>query len=129
MGSKPALAASVIAMLGYDFFFLPLISQLTIYEPQNWSALAALSLTVVATGQLSANSRQRTNEAEASRHEVKRLYLQLQGVFERTSNAEAVKRREEMKSALLDVVTHDLRTPRTSIRAAATTLRKAQRAG
>ena len=34
-----------------------------------------------------------------------------------------------MKSALLDAVTHDLRTPLTSIRAAATTLRKAQRMG
>lgn len=34
-----------------------------------------------------------------------------------------------MKSALLDAVTHDLRTPLTSIRAAATTLHKAQRAG
>jgi two-component system sensor histidine kinase KdpD len=34
-----------------------------------------------------------------------------------------------MKSALLDAVTHDLRTPLTSIRAAATTLRKAQRIG
>ena len=34
-----------------------------------------------------------------------------------------------MKSALLDAVTHDLRTPLTSIRAAASTLRKAQHSG
>ena len=34
-----------------------------------------------------------------------------------------------MKSALLDAVTHDLMTPLTSIRAAASTLRKAERTG
>ena len=83
MGSKPALAASVIAMLGYNFFFLPPILQLTIYDPQNWSALAAFSVTAVVTGQLSAKFRQRTNEAEASKQEVERLYLELQGAFER----------------------------------------------
>ncbi|HEY4051676.1 MAG TPA: ATP-binding protein [Acidobacteriaceae bacterium] len=129
MGSKPALAASVVAMLGYNFFFLPPILKLTIYDPQNWVALAAFSVTAVVTGQLSAKSQQRANEAEASKQEVERLYLELQGAFEKASNAEAIKRSELMKSALLDAVTHDLRTPLTSIRAAATTLRKAQRAG
>jgi K+-sensing histidine kinase KdpD len=129
MGSKPALAASVVAMLGYNFFFLPPILTLTIYDPQNWVALAAFSVTAFVTGQLSAKSQQRANEAEASRREVERLYLELQGAFEKASNAEAIKRSELMKSALLDAVTHDLRTPLTSIRAAATTLHKAQRAG
>jgi two-component system sensor histidine kinase KdpD len=129
MGSKPALAASVVAMLGYNFFFLPPILKLTIYDPQNWVALAAFSVTAVVTGQLSAKSQQRANEAEASKQEVERLYLELQVAFEKASNAEAIKRSELMKSALLDAVTHDLRTPLTSIRAAATTLRKAQRAG
>src|ERR1700727_587278 len=129
MGSRPALAASVVAMLGYNFFFLPPILTLTITDPQNWVALAAFSVTAFVTGQLSAKSQQRANEAEASRREVERLYLELQGAFEKASNAEAIKRSELMKSALLDAVTHDLRTPLTSIRAAATTLHKAQRAG
>src|SRR6185369_12600646 len=45
-----------------------------------------------------------------------------QVAFEKTSTLEAIKRSEQMKSALLDAVTHDLRTPLTSIKAAATTL-------
>ena len=73
MGSKPALAASVVAMLGYNFFFLPPILKLTIYDPQNWVALAAFSVTSVVTGQLSAKSRQRADEAQASKREVERL--------------------------------------------------------
>ena len=129
MGSKPALVASVVGMLGYNFFFLPPVLSLTIADPQNWVALAAFSVTAFVTGQLAAKSRERAAEAETSKQEVERLYLELQGAFEKASNAEAIKRSDLMKSALLDAVTHDLRTPLTSIRAAATTLRKAQRAG
>ena len=129
MGSKPALAASVVAMLGYNFFFLPPILRLTISDPQNWIALAAFSVIAFVTGQLSASAKQRAIEAIAARQEVERLYSELQTAFEKASQAEAIKRSDLMKSALLDAVTHDLRTPLTSIRAAATTLRKAQRAG
>ena len=129
MGSRPALAACVVAMLGYNFFFLPPVLRLTIADPQNWVALAAFSVSALVTGQLSARARQRALEAETSMKEVERLYLELQVAFDKASNAEAIKRSELMKSALLDAVTHDLRTPLTSIRAAATTLRKAQRAG
>jgi K+-sensing histidine kinase KdpD len=129
MGSKPALAASVVAMLGYNFFFLPPILTLTITDPQNWVALAAFSVTALVTGQLSAKAKERTVEALAAKEEIERLYTELQAAFEKASHAEAIKRSESMKSALLDAVTHDLMTPLTSIRAAASTLRKAERTG
>jgi two-component system sensor histidine kinase KdpD len=50
------------------------------------------------------------------------LYEQLQTAFERASHAEALRQSERLKSALLDAVTHDLRTPLTSIKASITTL-------
>jgi two-component system sensor histidine kinase KdpD len=50
-------------------------------------------------------------------------------VFERASQAEALRRSEKLKSALLDAVTHDLRTPLTSIKASITTLLDELRAG
>jgi Domain of unknown function (DUF4118) len=62
MGSKAALAASVVAMLGYNFFFLPPILTLTISDPQNWIALAAFYVTAFVVGHLSANARQRATE-------------------------------------------------------------------
>jgi K+-sensing histidine kinase KdpD len=129
MGSRPALAASVVAMLGYNFFFLPPILTLTITDPQNWVALAAFSVTALVTGQLSAKAKERTLEALAAKEQIERLYTELQAAFEIASQAEAIKRSELMKSALLDAVTHDLMTPLTSIRAAASTLRKAERTG
>jgi len=39
-----------------------------------------------------------------------------------SSHAEALKESEKLKSALLDAVTHDLRTPLASIKASITTL-------
>ena len=121
-GSKPALAASVLAMLCLNFFFLPPYHTLTIADPQNWVALTAFFITALTVGQLSARAKQRAEEAEAGRVENRRLYDELREAFDRASEAEAVKRSERLKSALLDAVTHDIRTPLTSIKASATLL-------
>lgn len=51
----------------------------------------------------------------------------MQEAFERASEAEALRRSEQLKSALLDAVTHDLRTPLTAIKASVTTLLEEQR--
>jgi two-component system sensor histidine kinase KdpD len=121
-GSMPALFASVLAMLSFNFFFLPPFHTFTIADPQNWMALTAFFITALAVGQLSARAKRRAEEAEAGRIEIRRLYDELQDVFERASEAEALKRSERLKSALLDAVTHDIRTPLTSIKASATLL-------
>lgn len=121
-GSRPALLASVLGMLCYNFFFLPPYYTFTIADPQNWVALTAFFMTALAVGQLSARAKRRAHEAEAGRRENRRLYEELQEAFERASEAEALRRSERIKSALLDAVTHDLRTPLTSIKASATLL-------
>src|SRR5437867_4790185 len=121
-GSKPALLASLLGMLSFNFFFLPPYHTFRIADPQNWVALAAFFITALAVGQLSARARRRAEEAEAGRVEIRRLYDDLQSAFERASEAEALKKSERLKSALLDAVTHDIRTPLTSIKASATLL-------
>jgi two-component system sensor histidine kinase KdpD len=122
MESGPALVASVLAMLCFNFFFLPPFGTLHVSEPDNWVALAAFLLTAVIAGQLSARARHRAEEAEVGRLEIKRLYEELRAAFERASHAEALRQSERLKSALLDAVTHDIRTPLTSIKASVTTL-------
>jgi K+-sensing histidine kinase KdpD len=121
-GSKPALLASVLAMLGFNFFFLPPYHTFTIADPQNWIALTAFFVTALTVGQLSARASRRAQEAEAGRVKIRRLYDELQEAFDRASEAEAIKRSERLKTALLDAVTHDIRTPLTSIKASATLL-------
>lgn len=121
-GSRPALLASVLGMFCLNFFFLPPLYTLTIAHAENWVALVVFFTTALAVGQLSARAKQRAEEAESRKREVESLYAQLQAAFERESEAEAIKRSERLKSALLDAVTHDLRTPLTAIKASITTL-------
>jgi len=121
-GSAPALAAAIFAMLCFNFFFLPPFSTFSIAATDNWIALLAFLVTAVTAGQLSASAKRRAEEAEAGRREIERLYAELRDAFERASHAEALRQSEKLKSALLDAVTHDLRTPLTSIKASITTL-------
>src|SRR5687767_6776340 len=114
-GSKPAILASFLAMFSLNFFFLPPVGKLTVYDPENWVALIAFLTVSLTAGQLSAKAKKRAEEAE-------RLYGELQIAFKTATEAEALKQSEKLKSALLDAVTHDLRTPLTSIKAAVTTL-------
>jgi K+-sensing histidine kinase KdpD len=121
-GSGPALLASLVGMFCYNFFFLEPLHTLRIVDPQNWIALTAFFITALAVGQLSARAKRRAEEAESGRVENRRLYEELQEAFDRASEAEGLRRSERMKIALLDAITHDLRTPLTSIKASATLL-------
>ena len=114
-GRNPALLASFAAMLCFNYFFLPPVHTWTIADPQNLVAWAAFTITALVAGELSAYAKRRADES-------KRLYDELQTAFKTATQAEALKQSEKLKSALLDAVTHDLRTPLTSIKASVTTL-------
>jgi len=121
-GSRPALLASFLGVWSFNFFFLPPFYTLTIAAPQNWVAFASFLITAIIAGGLSSYARRRAVESEARRQEIERLYRELQSAFEKASQTEALRQSEQLKSALLDAVTHDLRTPLTSIKASVTTL-------
>jgi two-component system sensor histidine kinase KdpD len=121
-GPRPAVLASLLGVICFNFFFLPPVHTFSVSEPENWVALGAFLVTAFTVGQLSARARRRAEEATAARREIERLYEELQDSFEQASQAKAVKQSERLKSALLDAVTHDLRTPLTAIKASVTTL-------
>ncbi|MBA3632586.1 MAG: DUF4118 domain-containing protein [Acidobacteria bacterium] len=121
-GSRPALAASVLGMLCFNYFFLPPVRTWTINDPENWVAWIAFIVTALTAGQLSARAKRRAKLAELRGLKIERLYRELNDAFEQVSHAEALKQSEKLKSALLDAVTHDIRTPLTSIKASVTTL-------
>jgi two-component system sensor histidine kinase KdpD len=121
-GSRPAVVASLLGVVSFNFFFLPPFGTLRISDPDNWIAFVAFIITALTAGRLSARAERRAGEAEIARAEIERVYRELQETFERASEAKALKQSEQLKSALLDAVTHDLRTPLTSIKASVTTL-------
>src|SRR5262249_46269746 len=106
----------------FNFFYLPPIGAFTISASDNWIALVAFLITAMTVGQLSSRIKRRAEEADTARREIERLYRELQEAFEKASQVKALEQSERLKSALLDAVTHDLRTPLTSIKASVTTL-------
>jgi two-component system, OmpR family, sensor histidine kinase KdpD len=72
---------SVIAMLAFNFYFLPPIGTFTIADPRNWVALFAFLVTAVVASQLSARQRREAHEAERHRSEMERLYSFSQGLL------------------------------------------------
>jgi K+-sensing histidine kinase KdpD len=121
-GSRPAILAALLGVVCFNFFFIAPVHTFNIADPQNWIALAAFLITALTVGELSARARRRAVESEASRREIERLYNEYRAAAERARQAEVLEQSERLKSALLDAVTHDLRTPLTSIKAAVTTL-------
>ena len=120
-GTGPALFASVTASLSYSYFFLPPVG-FGIEDANNWVAFVTFTGTAIIVGELAARAERRHLEAQEGRREIERLYDQLQVAFDRASEAEAARRNEQLKAALLDALTHNLRTPLTSIKAAVTAL-------
>src|SRR5215510_9723559 len=62
-GIAESTAASVVAVLCFNFFFLPPVGTFTIADPQNWVALFAFLLTAIVASQMSGRARQRHMEA------------------------------------------------------------------
>jgi two-component system sensor histidine kinase KdpD len=69
-GRGPAIAASVLAFLAYDFFFIPPLYVLTVDDPAEWFSLFALLATSLVIGQLTAAVQTRAREALESRREA-----------------------------------------------------------
>jgi two-component system, OmpR family, sensor histidine kinase KdpD len=73
-GMAVSVFMSVVAMLTFNYFFLPPIGTLTIADPQNWVALGAFLFTSIMGSQLSARIRREADEAHSRRREIERLY-------------------------------------------------------
>jgi two-component system sensor histidine kinase KdpD len=118
-GLGPALVATLSASIGYSYYFLPMAG-----VGADALRLGFITFTTSAAivAWLAAHAEQRRREALAGRREIEHLYQQLQSAFDRASEVEAVRRNEQLKAALLDALTHNLRTPLTAIKAAVTAL-------
>jgi two-component system sensor histidine kinase KdpD len=69
-----AVATSFLAMLAFNFFFLPPVRTLTIADPQNWVALFAFLAVSLVASNLSSAARARASDALSRRDEMARLF-------------------------------------------------------
>lgn len=94
-GRGMGLTTSIVAFLCFNFFFLPPYYTLTVADPLNWAVLVTFLVTSLIAAQLLTRARQ---EAASAREREKA---------------------DELKNAVLASVSHDLRTPLTTIKAVA----------
>ena len=121
LGALPALAASVVAAIAFARYFIT-PAGLSVGDASDWAALISFIIIAVVGGELASAAERRAAEAQVGRREIERLYQELQIAFERASDAEAARLNEALKAALLDALTHNLRTPLTAIKAAVTAM-------
>ena len=69
-----AIVTSLVAMLAFNFFFLPPVGALIISDPQNWMALFAFLAVSLVASRLSSVARDRQREAWNRRDELARLF-------------------------------------------------------
>ncbi len=120
-GTGPAVVASIAAVLGFSRYFVT-PTGFSFGDRGDWTQLLSFIILAVVVGELAARANRRAQEAQAGRQEIARLYQELESAFDRASEAEALRRNEQLKAALLDALTHNLRTPLTSIKASVTAL-------
>jgi two-component system sensor histidine kinase KdpD len=73
-GMAVSVFMSVVAMLTFNYLFLPPVGNFAIADPQNWVALGAFLFTSIMGSQLSARIRKEADEAHSRRREIERLY-------------------------------------------------------
>ncbi len=118
-GLALAAAVSVASMLAFNWFFLPPTHTFQLRDGATWAVLAVYLATAVVVSALAARARRRAELAEAREREAAaRAAAELE--------AEALRRSDALKTALLHAVSHDLRSPLTAIVAAASGLANPQ---
>lgn len=110
-GLRPALFASVLSFLSYNFFFIEPLYTFSVAQPQELLALFVLLAVAVLTSAIAGRARDQARTA------MERARLAEEVTAFRTA-AES----ERVRNTLLTSISHDFRTPLASILGAATSL-------
>jgi len=102
-GRGPAIVGAVVSVLGHDLFFIEPYGTLTVARADEALGLVLLLFVTLVTAEL----------ADAARRGA-----------QKEQEAQFARRSDEFKTALLHAVSHDLRTPLSAIKAAASGLRQ-----
>ncbi len=110
-GSWYAIVVSIASMLAFNWFFLPPVHTFTLADSRNWLALLVFLATAIVVGELAARSRRRAQEASMLADAATALLEERERLAAEALEAEALRRADVIKTAVLRAVSHDLRTP------------------
>lgn len=128
-GWRLGLLAAAASALAFNWFHIPPTGRLDIAADRDAVALVTFAIVAVASSSLAELARARATEAERRREETEQVLVRLRELSAERDRMEAeaieagaLRRSDELKTALLRAVSHDLRTPLTSIIAVGTAL-------
>src|SRR3954452_17828777 len=110
-GLRPALFASGLSFLAYNFFFIEPLHTFSVAEPHEWLTLFVLLAVAVLTSAIAGRARDQARTA-----------LERARLAEEMNAARAAAETERVRNTLLASISHDFRTPLASILGAATSL-------
>jgi len=121
-GLRLGLIASLSSAVAFNFFQLPPLHRFTIADEANWVALLTFVIVAAISSTVAGLAREQALEAERRREEADRALEELAALARERDRmqaemveAEALRRSDELKTALLRSISHDLRTPLTSM--------------
>ena len=114
-GLWPAIYASVLSFLAYNFFFIEPLYSFQIAAPHEVLALVVFLIVAMVTSALVGRVRDQARLANERAEAMRRLYEE---VITARDNAET----ERVRNILLASISHDFRTPLASILGSATSL-------
>lgn len=128
-GLRLGLLTALLGALAFNWFHIPPVGRFSIADSRDLVALAIFVIAAVVSGTLAEFARAGAAEAEQKRAEADRALAELESLSRERDRmqaeaieAEALRRSDELKTALLRSVSHDLRTPLTSMIAAGSAL-------
>ena len=128
-GWRLGVLAAVASALAFNWFHIPPTGRFDISADRDAVALVVFVIVAVVSSSLGEMARARTAEAERRRLETEAVLAELRELSAERDRmeaeaieAEALRRSDELKTALLRSVSHDLRTPLTAIIAAGAAL-------
>jgi K+-sensing histidine kinase KdpD len=121
-GLRLGLLTALASAIAFNFFHIPPLHRFTIATEQNWVALIAFAIVALASSAVAGLARAQAVEAERRRDQADRALAELAALSRERDRmqaemveAEALRRSDELKTALLRSISHDLRTPLTSM--------------
>ena len=92
-GLRYGLGAAVVAMVAFNFLFLPPVHTLTLADGRNWAALAVYAMTGAIASELAARERRRAAEAEQREREAALLADTAAELLHRDAAVDAIRER------------------------------------
>ena len=118
-GRAVGLWLATLSFVVFDALFIPPYGTLAVRAPVDWIVLLVFLATSVVAAQLLARAQEQARAAEARAAEIDRLSAERLRLMAEAEHAQALRETDRLKDALLASVSHDLRTPLTTIKALA----------